>query len=708
MGKTHSYSFYPMQNSILSFVLFVIWLPFSSVAQQHYQDSPKAQNISLPTLRSGFDTESRIAGFISRYYDLDHYPSIRFQLHHTRRSPYSVHYTYAQYYHGYPVYNATISVVTDLEGRLISASDNAIVPAHFKPEDKVIPPASGREAACLAAGQCLYKGPDPCWFFIDATTCVPAYYTEITGYSSHQAVLCDLSGAVLYTRDLQDYAQDSTVQVHIFDPDPLTTAGVSYGGAYSDNEDQTNASLENQQQWRSIACAFDENTGLFTLENEIIKIVSLVGDSPFYAVATSLQPSFNYNRSEPGFEDVMAYYHLTHYLDYVHSLDDGLCSGSELWVDTHALSTFQNGEWVAQDQSSYNGILYPPVLRFGLGGVDDAEDADVLIHEFGHALSNCANGGTNSGTERKAIEEANCDYFALSYSLERSDFKWGEVFTWDGHNEFWPGRNANNQYFYPNIYDAPELQAEGISIYDLSLLWSGMLMDIYWELGRDVLDPIVLEMLYHLENNMSFEQAAEALVNAEQLVFQGVYHQQITTKLAGRGLWDPAFSAGPDTEVCLGDEVVLGGNFPQLAGLSVSWRSADNMFASTAFNPTIRPGFDNDYYLTVENFNTQEIIRDTVHISVHYCGLIYDSLFNVRNSDLFFSAGGPLIIQHAEGKPADRYQLIDLNGRMLADEKGQSDALILYYPTRLDAGIYFLRVWFGEEEKVYKIAKGRY
>jgi len=697
-----------MQNPILSFVLLIIGLPLCPLAQQHYQDSPKAQNISLPPHRSGFCTESRIADFISRYNDLDRYPAIRFHLHHLGRSPYSVHYTYTQYYHGYPVYNATISVVTDLEGRLISATDNAIVPVHFNPEDRNIPPPAGRELGCLSAGQRFYKGPDPCWFFMNATTCVPAYYTEVTGSCSHEALLYDLSGKVLYTRDLQDYAQDSIVQVHIFDPDPLTLAGVSYGGAFSDNEDQTNTSLESQQQWRSIACVFDDNTGLFTLENTFIKITSLAGDMPDYAVTGSLQPSFDYNRSESGFEDVMAYYHLTHYLEYVHSLDDGLCSGTELWVDTHALSSFQNGQWVAQDQSFYNGNQNPPTLRFGLGGVDDAEDADVLIHEFGHALSNCANGGTNTGTERKAIDEANGDYFALSYSIERSDFKWGEVFTWDGHNEFWPGRNANNQYFYPDIYDAPELQTGGISIYDLSLLWSGMLMDIYWELGREILDPILIELLYHLENNMSFEQAAQALVNAEELVFQGLYRPQITAKLAGRGLWDPEFSAGPDMEVCLGDEVVLGSVFPELVGLSVSWQSADNMFNSTAPNPRLRPGFNNDYYLTVTNFNTQEIIRDTVHISVNYCGQIYDSLFNVRNSDLFFSGGGPLIIQHAEGKPADRYQLIDLHGRMLADEKGQSDALILYYPTRLDAGIYFLRLWFGEEEKVYKIAKGRY
>ena len=57
-------------------------------------------------------------------------------------------------------------------------------------------------------------------------------------------------------------------------------------------------------------------------------------------------------------------------------------------------STFR---FIGADKSSY--------IIFGRGGVDDAEDADVLVHEYGHALSNAASPSSNVGFERTALDE---------------------------------------------------------------------------------------------------------------------------------------------------------------------------------------------------------------------------------------------------------------------------------------------------------------
>ena len=70
------------------------------------------------------------------------------------------------------------------------------------------------------------------------------------------------------------------------------------------------------------------------------------------------------------------------------------------------------------DQSVFIGNSGNSYLLFGEGGVDDAEDADVIIHEYAHAISYAASPETNSGTERRGLDEGLGDYFAAIYSYQ--------------------------------------------------------------------------------------------------------------------------------------------------------------------------------------------------------------------------------------------------------------------------------------------------
>jgi hypothetical protein len=69
-----------------------------------------------------------------------------------------------------------------------------------------------------------------------------------------------------------------------------------------------------------------------------------------------------------------------------------------------------------QDNSWYSPGLRQ--LTFGSGGVDDAEDAETILHEFGHALQDAITPDFGQSEEAAAMGEGFGDYFAASFFSE--------------------------------------------------------------------------------------------------------------------------------------------------------------------------------------------------------------------------------------------------------------------------------------------------
>ena len=86
-----------------------------------------------------------------------------------------------------------------------------------------------------------------------------------------------------------------------------------------------------------------------------------------------------------------------------------------------------------KQDNSYYDMLHQR-LSFGQGGVDDGEDADVIIHELSHGLHQWL---TRDGvSQREGIAEGFGDYVAVSYSRTRNKWKYTDpqynwVFGWD-------------------------------------------------------------------------------------------------------------------------------------------------------------------------------------------------------------------------------------------------------------------------------------
>ncbi len=117
--------------------------------------------------------------------------------------------------------------------------------------------------------------------------------------------------------------------------------------------------------------------------------------------------TFRYTRHQDEFEQVMAYYWITEAQKYVQSLGFGT---KYRGIDNHPQKVRIN-QW-GQD-NSFETDHPIQEIRYGKGGVDDAEDAEVILHEYGHALHNAQNFSFAS-EEAGAISEGFADYWAVT------------------------------------------------------------------------------------------------------------------------------------------------------------------------------------------------------------------------------------------------------------------------------------------------------
>jgi len=97
--------------------------------------------------------------------------------------------------------------------------------------------------------------------------------------------------------------------------------------------------------------------------------------SPAYSTTNT----FNYHRNDDRFEQVMAYYWVTEAQKYIQSLGFGT-TRRPVNMESQDIRINQYG---VDNSFSWDKHDY---LRFGKGGVDDAEDAEVILHEYGHAI----------------------------------------------------------------------------------------------------------------------------------------------------------------------------------------------------------------------------------------------------------------------------------------------------------------------------------
>ncbi len=328
----------------------------------------------------------------------------------------------------------------------------------------------------------------------------------------------------------------------VFDPDPLATAGVAYGGAYADNDDADTPELNNERVVVTLPGITQGADGRYRLEGPYVRItgdIPGVSDTPYEPPAEPAPDAFQYTRAHEHFEAVMAYYHIDRSQRYLQQLDLGTAvQEAPILVNPHGFGN--------QDNSQY----YPAknAIVFGDGGVDDAEDATVIWHEYMHALLEDAAPGLLGTNEGRALHEGWADYWAASYVrgiaeaglLRRTD--WDFVFRWDsGDGTIWEGRRIAFVGRYPEDTncDREDTPRAPCNIYDDGLLWATVLMEIQDVLGKAVTDRLAMAAALYLNPPATFRDAAQALLQADMDYYNGAHLGALLDRLGARGLIDP-------------------------------------------------------------------------------------------------------------------------------------------------------------------------
>jgi subtilisin-like proprotein convertase family protein/Zn-dependent metalloprotease len=231
------------------------------------------------------------------------------------------------------------------------------------------------------------------------------------------------------------------------------------------------------------------------------------------------EPSLTYNYSATPvnghFQEVNVYYHINGYQEYMRSL--GILNARARVTNCYA----HQGE---DDNSDYSSV--EDRIRYGDGGVDDSDDGEIVVHEYGHAVHEDIVPGFVYSGESGAISEGFGDY--LGASLGNNPL----VGEWDG-TAYNPGpppflRRTDTTKHYPEDI-VGQVHSDGEII---SAAW----WDLRNLVGGTIGDQLVIEGMFYTGTTATFQDYADGVVAADQSLYGGSHLGYIYQAFGGRGI----------------------------------------------------------------------------------------------------------------------------------------------------------------------------
>jgi hypothetical protein len=208
-----------------------------------------------------------------------------------------------------------------------------------------------------------------------------------------------------------------TRKAYVFSPDPVrskqdTTLSWSSTEAVLNNE-RLEVDLQNLD---------DPGANPCKLEGEYVECKEL--DTPTFAQPQS-NGDFKYGAKDRKFLSVMAYHYLDRLITYLLGLGctDYNNSAAKVQVDAQACDGADN----SSSGLNASGTL---IIKLGEGGVPDASDPAVPVHEYGHSIYRVLGVASTYPYE---YEQGWCDFLAACWldRFNEHQFERSEVFPWD-------------------------------------------------------------------------------------------------------------------------------------------------------------------------------------------------------------------------------------------------------------------------------------
>jgi zinc metalloprotease ZmpB len=311
----------------------------------------------------------------------------------------------------------------------------------------------------------------------------------------------------------------STAPAQVFAPNPVADLGIQ---TLTDQKDADYFSAD-----PTLARAYHRVTltdldGSGTLTGSYAKVISETGKA-----AANTGNGFIYTRDQDQFEQTMAYHWVTQAQRYIQSLGFG-----SMLPKVNKRQQLLRINQFGGDNSFYREGTGKLTITLGKGGVDDAEDAEVIVHEYGHSVQDNQVPGFGSSPEAGAIGEGFGDYLAVTVSEHFAPTADEPcVADWDSvsYTSTTPHclRRVDGSKHYPEDL-VGEVHADGE-------IWSRALWDIHRALRARLADTIIIRAQFGFTRDISMRAAA-----AQTIATAGLYgasaQDAVRTAFAARGL----------------------------------------------------------------------------------------------------------------------------------------------------------------------------
>jgi len=355
---------------------------------------------------------------------------------------------------------------------------------------------------------------------------MPADTTEPSG--NWEVFLDAQSGNLIQVKDRRRY---SSVKGFVFVPDPITSSG---NAALSSSTPA--ATLNGERREVDIDNLDPPHGSTFRLNGKWIETRDI--ESPNFDVPAT-GSTFKFPVGDRRFLSVNAYFWIDRVIAYLQQFNvqtfNDATNAQKIAVDAQGVQGDDNSHFTTDLQGR-------PYLAFGEGGVPDAADAHVVVHEYGHALHFYMNTNQNNN----GSEEGFGDFLAGAW-LDRFNtrqFQREAVFPWDNNQ----GDRYSDDRFFNTHRTFSDSGFGSIELHIKGSVLAATLWDLFLSLGgssanandrtaaADKVIHLYLETLVSLADESSYKDIGRGLVQADVALNAGANGAKITAAFHNRGL----------------------------------------------------------------------------------------------------------------------------------------------------------------------------